>query len=229
MRKLIYLSNWVLDKNIPNEERWVELSIHLNYPDSNDLCQYSPSERIKKTNQYLKKAFNKLIETKLFSEYELIGSNKRPTGIRAKIKYTTLTQLEELDYISYVSIHKIDKAKEKKNRSIQNFYCVKMTVAIEIEGKRKGFQSFEERFVLIKAKSFEDAYKKIEAQKADYEQVYLNPYGQLVRWKIESLDDCYITDMTKLSDFNAPEGVEVYSILKTRRLNQERFWNGKTD
>jgi hypothetical protein len=135
----------------------------------------------------------------------------------------------DLDCIGYVSIKKIDKAKEKKAKPTQNFYCVKMTVAIEIEGKNKGLQTIEERFVLIKAKSFDDAYDKLEAKKGNYGEPYLNSSGELVRWKIERFDDCYITDIHNFKDLNDPDGVEVYSKLKTRRLTKERTWDGNMD
>ncbi len=101
-----------------------------------------------------------------------------------------------------------------------------MTVAIEIEGLEKGMQTFEERFVIVKAKSQDDAYQKMENQKKSYVKPYLNSDGRQVRWRIESFDDCYETGVDKLSEFNNPEGVEVYSKLKSRKLTPERIWDG---
>ena len=82
-----------------------------------------------------------------------------------------------------------------------------MTVAIEIEGLEKGMQTFEERFVIVKAKSQDDAYLKMEKQKKSYGKPYLNSDGRQVRWRIESFDDCYETGVNKLSEFNNPEGI----------------------
>ncbi|MHB1276808.1 MAG: DUF4288 domain-containing protein [Bacteroidia bacterium] len=104
-----------------------------------------------------------------------------------------------------------------------------MTVAIEIEGRTHGLQTYEERFVLIRAKSHDDAYNKLERTRNTYSDPYLNSDGQLVRWRIESLDDCFETDIGRFKDLDDTEGTEVYSILKTRRLTKERIWDGKSE
>jgi len=43
--------------------------------------------------------------------------------------------------------------------------------------------------------SQEDAYLKLEKKKDDYIQPYLNSDGRFVRWRIESFDDSYETEI----------------------------------
>ena len=43
------------------------------------------------------------------------------------------------------------------------------------------------------------------------------------------MDDCYETDIVDFTDLNNPEGTEVFSVLKKRRLTKERYWDGKLE
>ena len=138
--------------------------------------------------------------------------------------------LMELNFISGVHIKSIDHAIliNKVESKRDSYFCIKMTVVVEIEGLSAKKQDIEERFVLIKAKSFEEAYEKLEQKKDTYAQPYLNPNGRFVRWRIESFDDCYETDIIELEDVDSPEGVEVYSQLKSRKSKAGTFWDGRS-
>jgi hypothetical protein len=197
--------------------------IHLKYPELEEMLKLSPKQRIEYIENEYKRKFNLLIGTGLIGEFEIIGSEKRVTGVTAKISKDILFEIEKFPYVDLVSVEKKDSVKRKPS-----FYCVKMTVAIEIENAERGFQSYEQRFVLIKAESVEKAYEKIEQIKDDYSKPYLNSDGYLVRWRIESLDDCYETGISSLKEFDNPEGVEVFSTLKRRKLTKDRIWDGKT-
>lgn len=221
------LDNWVLDKAVSDKERLVEASIYLKYPELETLKDLLPSERKRRTSQVLNDRFRELTNLIFVSDYSLLGTKKWPRGIKVALTLDTLKEISKSGVICYIFINKVNAAKKKRTRRPQSFYCIKMTAAIEIEGIKKGLQTFEERFVLIKATSQDDAYRKIEKQKESYVEPYLNSDGRQVRWRIERIDDCYETGIDKLSDFNNPEGVEVYSKLKNRRLTPNRSWDGK--
>ena len=96
-----------------------------------------------------------------------------------------------------------------------SYFCVKMTVAIQIEGRERGTQFFEERYVLHRACSEAEAIAKAEAAAPAYGEPYLNLDKILVRWKIESIDDVYEVvldnpknlDGAKCSPFSNPESL----------------------
>lgn len=226
--KIYGLEDWVLDKNYPNNKRIVEVSIHLQYPDITPFYEYEPAVRKKKIQQDQKEKFNKLIATKLFDDFKLIGKPRRPSGITVTIPYSHLAKIKGLDYISSIYIKKIDSATKIIREDPEPFYCVKMTVAIEVEGRTSGIQTIEERYVLIKAKSRDDAYKKLEKRKNDYAEPYLNSDGHFVRWKIESFDDYFETEISGFADLNNPNGAEVFSKFKGRKLKKENIWDGKS-
>lgn len=219
MKKVIGINDWVLNKKIRNDNRHVHVSIFLKYPDIKPLLNHKPQLRRKLITQDLNKKLKKLLATNLIEDFKLIGSRNKPSGIRTKLIYSDLTKIDKLQYIQTIFVKQITRAKKNQTRKKEtHYYCVKMTIALEIENQIKGNQTIEERIVLIKAKSFENAYEKIDKQRKDYSEPYLNKYGELVKWKIESLDDCYVTDIGSIKDLDSPEGVEIYSKLKTRRF-----------
>jgi len=228
MKKVLDIDEWVFTKEISDDKRLVDVSIHLKYPDTKPLIKHSPTERKDKIKQTLADNFKRLLNTKLFDNYTVIGTRTKPSGIQTKIQYSVLKKISKRDFVGNIFINNITHAKKiRPKQTANNFYCVKMTVAIEVEGRKRGLQTIEDRFVLIKANSFDDAYKKVEKHKKKYAEPYLNQYGELVRWKIESLDDCFSTDINSFDDLNNPEGVEVFSVLKKRKLTAKRRWSVK--
>jgi len=225
--EMTLLNEWSLDQNFPDGLRFVDLDIHLKYTDVNLLSDFEPKERKRLIDKDHKENFNKLIQTGLFADYELIGDLKRPRGIKTRIAFSALKEIQSLDFVGGISIKKIDGAKKKRLRKQLIFYCIKMTIVAEIEGFDNGLQQVEDRFVIVKAKSNEDAYEKLEKQKSEYELRYLNSDGRFVRWRIESFDDCYQTDIKTFKDLNTPLGTEVYSKYRSRRLTKGTARNGK--
>lgn len=184
-------------------------------------------DRKKFRDNFLKTNFQKLIDKKYFENYELVGTKRRPSGVKANLSLASILKLTKQSFIDNIFIYQLDGAKEKIDKPKYNFFCVKMTVSIQIEGFTKGMQSFEERYVLVKALSVESAYSKVKKQEKQYAEPYLNSDARLVRWKIESYDDCFATDIKSIDDFNKPEGVEVFSKLSSRKITSDRVWNGK--
>jgi hypothetical protein len=225
MKSLFNMDDWILDKT-PVKNTFADISINLIYPDYQQFLQFKPKERIKKIDEYLAGNLARLVKLNLFDDYVIEGTKKRPIGIKTKVKLSLLTKLSKLDFVN-VRIISIDNATKVKKEvaPVDSFFCVRMTVAIEVENLKTKIQDFEQRFVMIKAESFEDAYSKIEKNKDDYATPYLNSDGRLVRWRIESFDDCFAIGAIEPADLNNAEGIEVYSKLKTRK--RKTSWDGK--
>lgn len=219
------LNEWSLDQNFTDKMRFVDLNIHLKYTDVDSLSEFEPKERKRLIAKDHREKFNKLIQINLFHDYKLIGTVYRPQGIQTRIAFSALKEIEHLDFVGGIFIKKIDGARKKRERKQPVFYCVKMTVIVQIEGFNNGLQTVEDRLVIIRAKSQEDAYGKLEKQKD--ELPYLNSDGRFVRWRIESFDDCYETDIKSFKDLSNPQGAEVYSKFRSRRLTKDRAWNGQ--
>ncbi|MEO3406537.1 DUF4288 domain-containing protein [Mucilaginibacter sp. CAU 1740] len=229
MEKISGLNDWVLDKKVPNSRRFAAVKISLQYPDPALFIDLKPKERIKAIDKVFKENYQKLISLNLFESHEVEPPKKRPRFIIAKLKYNQLKKLNALGYVAGIRIQSIDDAvlNVKEAVVLDKYFCVKMTVVIEVEGVSSKKQDIEKRFVLIRAKSFDDAYEKLEKSQDDYVKPYLNPDGRFVRWRIESYDDCFETNIQSPADLNDPAGVEVYSKLSKRKNTAKTVWDGK--
>lgn len=229
MENTIDLSNWELDSGYDDEQRLVTVTIHLQYPELNSFLELKPRKRIKAIDKDQIEKLNKLLSSSGIQNYELVGTVKRPLGLKTTISLKLLREIQWDNLISGISIHDISNATKlpEKIEPVEKFYCVRMTVVIYIEGIASKKHKGEDRFILIKAKSFDEAYEKAELQKKRYTTPYLNSSGRLVKWQIETFDDCYETDILSYEDLESDEGVEVYSKLKKIKRKSVKVWNGK--
>ncbi|UOQ55207.1 DUF4288 domain-containing protein [Hymenobacter cellulosivorans] len=225
---------------ILNENEWplaaalasavATVTIHFPWPANDQLLDLAPEKRKAAIGDLMRAHIDEVVNSGLLQSYTVeMVERRRPRSVRAEVTLDNLPALCQLPDMDRVVITKVNGLKKKRLRPAKKlkFHCVKMTVAIQIEGAKTGLQKYEERYVLLKATSCDDAYSRVEATRADYAEPYLNSDGYFVRWQIESLDDCYETGIETATEFNSPSGVEVFSILKNRRLTPERAWGGK--
>ncbi|OQP44205.1 hypothetical protein A4D02_35600 [Niastella koreensis] len=227
MKTLFSLDNWTMIKKISPDKRMAFATIYVKYPNWKMVAKLDLPDRKKFRDKFLKTNFQKLIDRKYFDTYEVVGTKRRPSGVKAKLTLASILKLTKQSFIENIFIHQLDGAKEKQNKPTYNFFCVKMTVSIQVEGLTKGMQSCEDRYVLVKAQTVESAYNKVKKQEKQYGEPYLNSDARLVRWKIESYDDCFAMNITSIDDFNKPEGVEVFSKLRSRKITSDRAWSGR--
>lgn len=208
------------------KKRMATASVYLKYFDLKTVAELKLKDRREFIRNFFKANFRKLLNTNCFTEYELIGTTRKPLGIKTTVSLATLNKLAAFSYVKSIVIRKLDGAKKKPGRTIDQFYCVKMTVAIQIEGFISGLQTIEDRYVLVKAKSEEAAYNQVARQEKKYSKPYFNSDLRLVRWKIESYDDCFCTSISEYKEIVNPKGVEVFSVLRNRKLTKARSWSG---
>jgi hypothetical protein len=84
-------------------------------------------------------------------------------------------------------------------------------------------QMTEDRFVLVRASSPEDAKKRLKRQWREHAAPYLNSEGQMVSWSLGKVVDVYEICETEVD----PAGTEVYSKLGERRMRPEYVWRPK--
>jgi hypothetical protein len=190
------------------------------------LKAMTPKDRV----TYIRIKFQKdyrLITTKLAGhDFELIGTKKKPRGVKLKNDDPIIGSILKLKFIDKsLSTGLVTKDKKTKTVLDEPYFCFKTIFQIQIEGKTKGLQTYEERFILTKADNWDKAEKKILKEVKAYEEPYLNSDGQMVRWKFESIEESYHTFIETKDDFDSP--VEVFSKLKTRKLKKDNIWNGR--
>lgn len=120
--------------------------------------------------------------------------------------------------VSSVHVERVQGRRHRRQaRPPLDWFCVRGSVAVLIEGQLSGMQTMEDRFLLVRAMTCEDAERKLEREWREYSVPYLNPDGFLVSWTLEKVIDVYHLFDEHLD----PDGVEVYSQLSQRRLRPQ--------
>jgi hypothetical protein len=104
---------------------------------------------------------------------------------------------------------------KKNNASKWQWFSVKLIFENVISGKPEpdtidknytnNYKTYEESIVLIKAQSFDSAYKIAEKKAIEMEMDYTNPYGELINHKFVEAISCF-SIIDELST-----GAEIYS------------------
>jgi Domain of unknown function (DUF4288) len=146
------------------------------------------------------------------------------TGLRATVRAKDVATIASFPEIDWVTVRKIQglRPKRKKPKSEElELYCVRAKVAIQIEGQTRGRQTWEDRFVLVLARSSDDAEARLEKQWIEYAKPYLNPAGYMVRWQLEKIVDVYHTFYSVID----PKETEVFSSLHERNIKPAYEWH----
>lgn len=203
------------------KNRMVNIRADIAYVDRKPLFPFSPEIRKKKLHELEKELFEKLKNIWPSKDFEIIGSKRRPGGISDQIRAADLKRFLNRDFIDYIWIDKIEGVKKLKIRKKELWFAVKAYFAIQIEGQTIGYQDVEERIVIVKAFDSEDAEQRLIKDFREYDEPYLNKYGEMVRWHFEKVVDVY----EMIEDTIDPKGTEVFYEFKRRRMKPEYEWH----
>jgi hypothetical protein len=226
MSRVEGLENWDL-AGVPELLQVAEVTVFVAYPSlTNELLAQKPAERQKAIAQQMQAGLEAVLET--LSKGKLLKDSDRRGGrfnrVRGEVRVADIPAIAQLDFVASIRVENTNGKRIKRraaNKRKERYYCVKMTVAIQIEGHQQGLQTWEERYVLYRASSETEAATRAKEAASDYEKPYLNLEGLLVRWKVESVDDVYEVVQENAKDL---DGAEVFSKLHGRRLIAERVW-----
>jgi hypothetical protein len=228
MSRVEGLENWNLT-GVPEQLQVAEVAVFVVYPGITDeLLSKKPAERLEAVAQQMRAGLDAVLETgKLSKEKLLKGSNRRGgrfDRVQGEVSVSDIPAIAQMDVVASIQVKKTNGERIKRrtvSKPKRRYYCVKMTVAIQVEGRVRGMQGIEERYVLFKACTENEAVAKAKEAALAYAKPYLNSTGELVRWKVESFGDVYEVVPDNPRDF---DGAEVFSILKNRKLTPNRAW-----
>jgi hypothetical protein len=214
-----------LKKILPlKKEKKHNASFYFKYPSLGTMKKMTPKERVSFIDNKFQKDLLK-IKAKLNGQtFQLLGTTRKPRGIKIKASTQTVKKISKLPFIN-VSVTEGRERKKSQKINENSYFCFKVTFQIQTEGKKKGIQTIEDRFILVKADDWDKAETKVKKEFNDYEKPYLNSYGEMVRWKFDSIEETFHTIIRGNNDFNKP--VEVFSKLRTRRLKKDNIWSGE--
>lgn len=226
MGHIVGLDNWDVDvKQSSFKKKKIQANIYLHYPSYQELAEFAPEERVKIIKQTLRDEYQKLKTLFRGVEFVKLGSNTKPRGISLTTTFSELKRLEKKTFVGDIFINEIEDASRKDFPAVESFWSVKARFVIQIENRKSGIEDYEDRILLIKAFSAEEAESKLLKTFDDYAEPYLNSTGHMVRWKFEEFLDTYSTLIETLEEFNSDEGVEVFSDIRGRRMRHGTGWN----
>jgi hypothetical protein len=196
-----------------------ELTIKIAGPDFSTLREIDTDLRRDFINEVVQKKIDTLVKQFQIAKYDLIRENQLVSGLRIRINFDALNQLKKSQLIAEdgIIIHKLQGAKKIESKSAYHFFCINLILGLFIENQSEP-NIVEEKFILIKAKSFEDAYKRIEKNAKLYEYEYLNNNMEIAQWKFINMKNCYMTKIQNTADFINPSGNQVFSKILTETL-----------
>jgi len=187
------------------------------------LLAQSPEQRRAGIHAWHVRRYDRLCAELAPYDLETRYFNSDPLAVRLTVPANKVRSVFELACVDHVDILRIKGGPRKRRfkRSEPRWFAVKARFVRQFEGETRGMQDYEDRIVLVQARSFKDAERKAMREFRQYDMVSLTTTGPLGRWSFETiLDVCE----TFIDTFD-PKGTEVYFEIKQRRMQPEYEWH----
>lgn len=201
-------------------DRPVEISASLRGIPLEPLFPLPPAERNRRLKEHLETALERL-------RARWPGGAIRPRNEDLPWSFDSVAPARKLPRIvrfrelTSVYVKKIQGLRKQSERRPPQWYAVRARIAIQIEDQTRGMESVEDRIVLVQARSFEDAERRLQPEWEQYAEPDLNSNGEMVRWQLEEVVDVYEIGSLEFD----PKGTEVYSQLTQRRVRPGGVWH----
>jgi hypothetical protein len=187
------------------------------------LLAKRPEERREAVGRWRTRQHDRLLAVLRPREHETLYFNGDPVGVRVTLPARDVRRVLKQVSVDYVNVLKIrGMSRKRETRRTPGWFAVKARFAVQIEGQTKGMQTYEERIVLVWASSFAEAERKATREFRRYEAPFLTTSGHFRRSALETILDTYDVG----DDAIDPDGTEVFSELKQRRMKSDYEWNG---
>jgi hypothetical protein len=172
------------------------------------------------------RVYNGLCEYFLAEGYEVLRNCADLYTLQVTLPAKEVERLLTLRHAESVWIEKIAGVRRRKaDTTEKSYFAVRAIFAIQIEGQTTGLQTYEDRILLVKAADDKHAIRLAKREFRRYESTYLSSAGTFCRWRFEKIIDVCKTWESSID----PNGTEVYSELRDRRMKPEYEWHpGKT-
>lgn len=155
-------------------------------------------------------------------QFETEYYNGDPVAMHVTVPARNLRPLLDLRCVGGLNILRIKgKRRRRQTGSEPAWFAVKARFVIQGEDLTEGMQDYEDRILLVQARSFQDAERKAMREFRQYGMVLLSATGHFYRWTFEAILNIYETFIDAID----PNGMEVYSEMKKRRIKPEYEWH----
>lgn len=203
--------------------RQVSVAIGQRGPIQRSLFRFPPTVRQKKLAAFLNRGLKCLQSRFPEVQFRIRGDGALAWTLDAEMPAKYIAALREISSVGNIWIKDISGRcpvrESRKHESV--WFAVWGIVAIQIEDQVRGNQSIEDRILLVKASSEEQAKKRLKREWDKYAEPYLNTDGFMVRWKLERIHEVYALFADKIEE----KGTEVFSYMRQRRIRPEFEWH----
>ena len=200
-------------------DRPVEVSASFRGIPFEPLFPLPPAERTRRLKEHLETAL-KRVRARWPGGVIRPRSEGLPWHFDAVVPVHELPRIVRFRELSSVFVKRIQGLRKRPERKPLRWYAVRARIVIQVEDRTRGMESVEDRIVLVQARSFEDAERRLQPEWEKYAEPSLNSNGEMVRWQFEEVVDVYEIGALDLD----PKGTEVYSRLTQRRVRSGAAW-----
>ena len=192
----------------------IKLRAYFRHLDEGPLFKLRPSQRNERIKNHYETLLSRVKRKWNAGGLEISCIGNQPRGFGANVEARRVSELLRMPEISDIWLDEIPGRKRRCPSPRKIWFAVRARFAIQVEGQTTGLQTYEDRIVLIRAFSPEDAKRMLRPEFRRYGRPYLNPDGLMVRWAFERVLDVYEI----LEEAIDPRGTEVFSALAHRRM-----------
>ena len=222
-RRIFYLDQFGLSLSALRAlgKTQVTISVQQRGPDIGVLRPHAPARRARMMREHLHLGLSRIRDAWRGGEVTLRGDVRLPWTIDGRTTARNAWAIAGLEGVDFIFLHAVDGFRRKRQKPKLGLYTVWGLVAVEVEGQTSGYQEVEDRLVLVRASSEEDACARLEQNWEAYAAPGMNRDGEFFRWKLEKIVDVY-----ELMDHEINlNGTEVYSRLRRRRVRPGDAWS----
>jgi hypothetical protein len=182
--------------------------------------------RVDRWIKNIKRVYPKLLNQQKYgrdvrlSESTSKHSSQLPYSLSARGSAREILALAAAAGVSDLYVTKVKGHRLRSIKSPLEWYCVRAFIVILVERSKSTLQTTEDRFILVRATSSDEAKNLIRRQWRGYARPYLNSDMQMVSWKFDRVVDVYETSVEDID----PAGTEVYSKLCHRKMRPKYVW-----
>jgi len=209
----------------------VDLEVHIPLPPDvypgparyRKLLAKSPEERRAGVHAWRVRQYERLCAKLTSYDIETHYFNGDPVGVRVTVPANRVRSIFDLNCVDRLKILRIKGGPRRRRvkRSDPRWFAVKGRFVMQDEGVTRGMQQYEDRILLVQARSFKDAERKAMREFRQYGYISQTTTGHFRRWIFETVLDVYKT----CEDTIDPKGTEVWSEMKQRRMKPEYEWH----
>jgi hypothetical protein len=191
-------------------------------PGIDSLRPYAPAERLRIVSRALRDGLSIIRGRWTGESLTVRGRARLPWTLDGTTTARNVVALARLRVVADIFVESIQGRRKVASPRLPRLYSVRGLVGIQVEGQTSGYQTFEERIVLIRAQSPNDACRRLAKEWRAYASPGMNSAGGLFRWQLEEVMDVY-----ELFDdqIDLDRGTEVYSRLERRLAKGRPSWN----